>query len=728
MKVPTDNLVRAWARPEACQLRSADGGGDGRTIFGHFAVFDRWTEINSWIEGRFLERIAPGAFVDSFAGRGLGIRILLEHGHDPQVGNKPIAQPTVFREDEIGAYYEGRLLDAAYVRDLMPALEAGQFGASFRFRVLDETWDDNPGRSESNPEGLPERTIKRVDVMEVGPVTFAAYDAATAGLRSSTDEFHEWLNDPIFVARFTERVGSKIVEQVLATLPADGRGDPTSSAADGVVDASRPDREHATHRRQWLAGLATPPTPTSEGDHAVSARAQIEARLAELTPSISHLAELDELTDEQRSQWDAETAEFDELKARLDDLDARAARAKALRESPFNPHVGAVTSDPFDIDARDLSRLTVPEVRDRAMRAVERSTGWAADGHRESLVSLIERGGSLGAEASRLTLVAGSEAYRSAWAKAMSGAPLGAEDSNLLSRAMTSGTGASGGYIVPVQIDPTLIITGAGSANPFRRIARVRQTTVPVYNGATVGQITAAYTAENATVPDNTPTLAQVQVPTHKVTAYVPASFEAFEDIDNLATDVAELFSDARDNFEAAQFATGTGLGAITGVVTAVTAVTASRVSPATGGAYGVADVYSVHTALPPRHRVAASAASRAWVSNVAVIDATRQFATANNYHAFLTDLGGGQPPQLLGDQWVESSAMSSTFTTGQNVLLYGDFSRYYIVDRLGATTEFIPNVFDPDTGRPTGTRAWLMHWRVGGAVADANAFRILKL
>ena len=71
---------------------------------------------------------------------------------------------------------------------------------------------------------------------------------------------------------------------------------------------------------------------------------------------------------------------------------------------------------------------------------------------------------------------------------------------------------------------------------------------------------------------------------------------------------------------------------------------------------------------------------------------------------------------------------MASAVTTGNNVVLFGDFSRFYIVDRIGLSTEFIANVFDQTTGRPSGTRAWLMHWRVGSAVADTNAFRVLRL
>ena len=59
---------------------------------------------------------------------------------------------------------------------------------------------------------------------------------------------------------------------------------------------------------------------------------------------------------------------------------------------------------------------------------------------------------------------------------------------------------------------------------------------------------------------------------------------------------------------------------------------------------------------------------------------------------------------------------------------MFGDFRQFQIVDRVGVSTEFIPNVFDQASGRPSGTRAWLMHWRFGSGVRDANAFRVLLL
>jgi HK97 family phage prohead protease len=220
MSAPKDNLVRAWARPEAMSLRAKDGEAAGNTLYGHFAVFNEWTEINSWMEGQFLERIAPTAFDDTFVTRKDQIRVLYDHGADPSIGNKPLGQITDLRSDTTGAYYEVDLFDASYVNDLKPAIRSGQLGASFRFRVTAEEWVDPTEATSDNPGKLPQRTITGAELYEFGPVTFPAYDSATAGLRSRTDDFANHLvNDPLFVRRFVERVGPAVVSKILAEIP-----------------------------------------------------------------------------------------------------------------------------------------------------------------------------------------------------------------------------------------------------------------------------------------------------------------------------------------------------------------------------------------------------------------------------------------------------------------------------------------------------------------------------
>lgn len=186
------NLFRASAPGESCRADdgpadvAADDGRSG-TMAGHFATFGEWARIRSSYEGEFLERIAPGAFKRTFDNRGSRVQVLFNHGKDPSIGQKVLGAIETLEEDERGAFYEVALDDVPYVRDLLPGLRRGQYGASFMFDVVEDAWEDTPKRSDHNPSGLPERTVREVKLYEFGPVTFPAYDGATAGVRSLTD-------------------------------------------------------------------------------------------------------------------------------------------------------------------------------------------------------------------------------------------------------------------------------------------------------------------------------------------------------------------------------------------------------------------------------------------------------------------------------------------------------------------------------------------------------------
>lgn len=188
-ELATDNLFRAIS-PELAHMgvREQEDAAKTPILTGYFARFDEWTEINSHFEGRFMERIAPGAFAGSFERS--TPKALFQHGRDPELGDKVLGGPVTVREDEEGAAYEVPLFPSVPPL-LLDGLRAGAYGASFRFSVPDDGQEVNrkPARSEHNPEGLPERTITSAQVHEFGPVTFPAYSGATAGIRSLTDEF-----------------------------------------------------------------------------------------------------------------------------------------------------------------------------------------------------------------------------------------------------------------------------------------------------------------------------------------------------------------------------------------------------------------------------------------------------------------------------------------------------------------------------------------------------------
>jgi HK97 family phage prohead protease len=216
------DVVRALSA--APELRKASDDSLG-VLSGHFSAFNTWYQVSSMWEGDFVERTAPGFTNQTIAEDRNGMRVLFNHGFDGQAGDKVLGPIADLREDETGPYYEVPLFDTSYNRDLLPGLKAGVYGASFRMRVQEDSWNDEPDPSEDNPKALPERTITRAKVSEFGPVTFPANPEASASVRSTTDEFYDRL-------RQRDR-GAFEAACRAAGLPTDFTGRPGARSAGG---------------------------------------------------------------------------------------------------------------------------------------------------------------------------------------------------------------------------------------------------------------------------------------------------------------------------------------------------------------------------------------------------------------------------------------------------------------------------------------------------------------
>jgi HK97 family phage prohead protease len=156
------------------RAEQADGG-DGRTLEGYAATFDTPTRIDSW-EGMFDEQIARGAFKRTLNARMPVLQF--DHGHDARTGSVPIGAIEDLREDATGLYVRARLFDNAVVDPIRQAIEGGAIdGMSFRFRVTNDQWMKRDGEVDM-------RTIREVELFELGPVVFPAYESTTVGVRS----------------------------------------------------------------------------------------------------------------------------------------------------------------------------------------------------------------------------------------------------------------------------------------------------------------------------------------------------------------------------------------------------------------------------------------------------------------------------------------------------------------------------------------------------------------
>lgn len=480
------------------------------------------------------------------------------------------------------------------------------------------------------------------------------------------------------------------------------------------------------------------------GDGTTGRLAEIDQRLEAIRSELLTFADRD-LDESETARFGELETEFETLETEREPLAHRAATIERVRATVRQgggrgvepggreraPGLN-VRTDPFDsLEQVRGNAVPVADLRARALTAIEQAPAEVDDDERERATRLIERGDRHGRIA-RHMLLTGSPAYQRAFEAVLGGMQpwqLDGEELEALRfadehrRAINEGTGAAGAFLVPFHLDPTIMLTNAGSTNPFRQIARTETITTNEWHGVSSAGVTAQWrAAEGTQVPDNSPTFAQPAVHIHSADAYLQASFEATMDT-NIASQVGMLLNDAKDNLEATAFAIGTGANQPFGVVTAVAAVAGSRV--AGGAAYDVADVYAVKDAIPPRWRSRAS-----WVANDSIYTLTRQFASGTGpQHAFWADLGMDRPPLLLGRPVYESSAMDGTLAAAStnDILLAGDFSNYLIVDRVGMTVAYEPLVKGAN-GRPTGEVGWYAFWRVGANVLIPDAFRVLRI
>lgn len=239
MQTPVIDVVRAV--PAVAELRAADATGDGQpvgmpTLEVRFSAFNTWYEVDSLWEGTFLERTVPGSFKQTIREDLAGMKVLYDHGFDPQIGNKVLGAIESLSEDTDSPVGVVPLFDTTYNRDLLPGLEAGVYGSSFRMRVTKETWDDEPKPSDYNPKALPERTIQQVRLFEFGPVTFPANPDSTVALRSLTDNYYERLKQ-----RDTQAYDAAV--RAAGRIPTDLTGRPSARSTGGGDSDPTPPRD-----------------------------------------------------------------------------------------------------------------------------------------------------------------------------------------------------------------------------------------------------------------------------------------------------------------------------------------------------------------------------------------------------------------------------------------------------------------------------------------------------
>ena len=693
--------------------RSSD---DGLTFEGYAAVWDSPTMIDSW-EGRFAERIARGAFTRTISHRTPVLQF--DHGTHPSIGSIPLGAIKTLREDDKGLFVRAKLFDNDLIKPVRDAIAGGAInGMSFRFRAIREEVDEDAEWAAEFGDDVPGRTLLEVAMPELGPVVFPAYRDTEAGVRNELAvRMEQRLKDqppppPTDVSTDDEPVREDTSESPAEETPVD------------------PAPRHST----------APETQTPKENPVMEMTLSVEERAARQEEIKARLAQIDAdhtgsaLPTEIREEWDNLNTEFDDHQRAIDDDQARKARLEAMvRNRPQNaaPSIptiipdGAKVRNLWDLaEARNEARSVddLPTVyRDRAKRAIEvaRFSGVNREDAQTQAERLLDAVDDKDATLAKRMLMTGSPLYERAFGKAVESLSTGGLTPEE-QRALAVGTDNKGGYAVPFALDPTIILTNNGTVNPLREIARVEQITTKTWQGVTSTGVTVTRAAEAAQVDANDPTLAQPVVTPKRVHGFIPFSIEVDQDWTQLRSEMSRLLADAKDVEEAASFITGDGTtGQQPGGIPTTLDSSTSHVAEGTGGTFADSDVYKLEEELPIRFRDRAS-----FLANKSVYNKIRQFAD-NDGHDLWERIGAGQPAQLLGYNAYEASAMASPGTATNLYLLFGDFSQFLIVDRVGMDVELVPHLFGADR-RPTGQRGLYAIWRNDSKVLVDNAFRVL--
>jgi len=153
--------------------RRAEGGKEAITLRGHAAVFNSLSEDL----GGFREQIVPGAFKEAIETD--DIRALFNHDANFVLGRNR-ANTLTLAEDARGLAIAITPPDTQVARDLITSMERGditQMSFAFRIKPNGEDWA-------KNDDGIWIRTVKRVRLYDVSPVTYPAYTATDIAVRS----------------------------------------------------------------------------------------------------------------------------------------------------------------------------------------------------------------------------------------------------------------------------------------------------------------------------------------------------------------------------------------------------------------------------------------------------------------------------------------------------------------------------------------------------------------
>lgn len=243
---------------------------------------------------------------------------------------------------------------------------------------------------------------------------------------------------------------------------------------------------------------------------------------------------------------------------------------------------------------------------------------------------------------------------------------------------LTEGTAAAGGYLVPEEF-ANMIVEDKRDLTVMRQLANTMTITSDTLHLPTLdARPKASWRSEGAVKATSTAQFNELVFTPYSLAVIVGLSQELADDASlgvngSIVNYVAQLMARSLAEAEEAAFWTGNGSGKPTGITNYSVG---TRSAGGTDSALADA-IKKTYFDLPQGYRAGA-----VWVGHAQALQRVNA-AKDNNNNYLLTRLADGPTPVLQGRPVYEQNDLPT------DVLYFGDFSYYTIVDRQGVTVDF---------------------------------------
>ena len=156
---------------QSAELRVEENDEGGAATIGGYAVLYNERSQLLW---DFYEEIARGAFGGSLSG---DVRALWQHNADQVLGRTRAGTLAIW-DDERGVAFRLTPPETTLGRDAVESIRRGDIDQmSFGFTVSADDWT-------TTDDGAPLRTVRSAELIEISPVTWAAYPQTEVGVRA----------------------------------------------------------------------------------------------------------------------------------------------------------------------------------------------------------------------------------------------------------------------------------------------------------------------------------------------------------------------------------------------------------------------------------------------------------------------------------------------------------------------------------------------------------------